>query len=393
MNKHNFFSKAVTWLLITALVNPAMMTPAFARDTDIFLSTTAGSTTAEPNVMIVLDTSDSMNYFEGWTEYPGAYDSHVEYLWNDINIISNAEQTTESLNAISTDVVSTYPFSPWGFWAGAALADRRAIWNAAKAYANATEGSDPGPRSTYRNYQDSSWVYWLPAGTATTDARLRSTTFSRFQGMANGVAGQRGGVAFPPALPTTPYNYSVITDGSRYNACGSSLTQLIPSTVLAPSGYDRNAGVVLNQQWARYEPWLNLTAVNTSGYPGSAAVDNVNGTNYVRGYLNFNGGVTPASWPDATQGAFRDANTNTVSTATFYRPIRVKHAVNSYAGWTDVKPDLGGYVYASKVLDPTVYPTAVLQNTLATYGVTSQISGQTWQVTALLGQSRHPIPV
>ena len=94
MNKTSFFRKAIVWLLITLMANPAFMAPAFARDTDIFLNTTSGSTTAEPNVMIVLDTSDSMNYFEDWHEYPGNYDSHVEYLWNDLNIIGNGVQSS-----------------------------------------------------------------------------------------------------------------------------------------------------------------------------------------------------------------------------------------------------------------------------------------------------------
>ncbi len=109
MNKRNFFSKAVAWLLIIATVNPAAMSPAFARDTDIFLSTTSGASTAEPNIMIVLDTSDSMNLFEDWREYPGAYDSHVEYLWNDLNIIGNgaSPQNTESGSAIATGIGPT----------------------------------------------------------------------------------------------------------------------------------------------------------------------------------------------------------------------------------------------------------------------------------------------
>jgi type IV pilus assembly protein PilY1 len=109
MNKTSFFRKAIVWLLITLTANPAFMAPAFARDTDIFLNTTSGSTTAEPNVMIVLDTSDSMNYFEDWHEYPGAYDSHVEYLWNDLTVIGNGAtpQPTESGSTIASGVGPT----------------------------------------------------------------------------------------------------------------------------------------------------------------------------------------------------------------------------------------------------------------------------------------------
>ena len=93
MKKTTFFRKAIAWLLIATMANPAAMAPAFARDTDIYLSTTSAATTAEPNIMIILDTSDSMNLFEDWHEYPGAYDSHVEYLWNDLNIIGNNAQS------------------------------------------------------------------------------------------------------------------------------------------------------------------------------------------------------------------------------------------------------------------------------------------------------------
>ena len=78
MKKRNLFSKSIAWLLITTLVNPAVMAPAFSRDTDIFLSTTTGSTTAEPNIMIVLDTSDSMNLPEAWREESRHHGSPIE---------------------------------------------------------------------------------------------------------------------------------------------------------------------------------------------------------------------------------------------------------------------------------------------------------------------------
>jgi len=109
VNKSTFFRKAIAWLLIATMANPATMAPAFARDTDIYLSTTSAATTAEPNIMIILDTSDSMNLFEDWHEYPGAYDSHVEYLWNDLSIIGNggSPQNTESNSVIASGVGPT----------------------------------------------------------------------------------------------------------------------------------------------------------------------------------------------------------------------------------------------------------------------------------------------
>ena len=397
MRKPDFFSKALAWLLIVCMVNPAMMTPAFARDTDIFLSTTSGTTTAEPNILLLLDTSNSMNYPEAWTEYPGAYDSHVEYLWNDINLISDTEVTAESTSAISTDVASAAPpQSAWGFWAGADLTARRALWNAARIYANATQSGDPGARSTYRNYQDASWVYWLKAGTGTDNAALRSTTFNRFQAMANGavdrttetiVPTNRGNVTYPPTAPTTPYNYSVGTNATKFNACNTSFSLLTPSTVLAPSSYPRNAGVMLNQQWARHEPWLGLDGINTSGYPGSSTTNTASsGTVYRQGFLKLVAPSMPASWPDSIAGPFRDANDATLSTSAIYRPIRIRNETNSYAGWTDPKPDLGGYIFGKLVPDTSanLYPTTVLQNTLSVYGVTTQIASS-WVATALLG--------
>ena len=87
------WQRRVAWTLIAALANPATVLPlslyssaVAARDTDIYLSTTYAGSTAEPAIMLILDTSDSMNATEGWREYPGAYDSHVEYLLSLIHI-------------------------------------------------------------------------------------------------------------------------------------------------------------------------------------------------------------------------------------------------------------------------------------------------------------------
>ena len=109
MNKREIFRKSVAWSLITTLINPAMIAPAFARDSDIYLLTTTGTSTAEPNVLFILGTNDRMNVAEAWREYdPNTYDSHAEYLWNDSTVINpnvglfGAEQTTESPKGIST---------------------------------------------------------------------------------------------------------------------------------------------------------------------------------------------------------------------------------------------------------------------------------------------------
>ena len=268
MFKSKTFRKAVAWALIAATINPAMIAPAFARDSDIYLANTTGTSTAEPNVLFILGTNDRMNVAEAWREYdPNVYDSHAEYLWNDINIISTTEVTTENANAISDAAPPVNPFSPWGTWSGALNTDRKALWQATLAYAQGTQGSDPGPRTTYRNYWLGSWYYWLPTGTATTDSRLWSVSFNRFLGFVQTVAGARGGVTFP----ATTANYTGTNDFRAANQCTASVTQIEPSTIFAPTTRAQNAGYMLNQQWVRWEPFLGLQAINNPAvnYPGN----------------------------------------------------------------------------------------------------------------------------
>jgi len=348
MNPILRFRKTLAWVLIATLANPfAAISPAFARDTDIFLATSISTTTAEPNVLVVLDTSDSMNIPEAWREYPGAYDSHVEYLWNDINIIRNTEATTEHGSYISTAAAPSAPFSVWGTWAGATLADRQALWNAARLYANATEPGDPGPRHEWRNYNDSSWAYWVPAQspatTSLSDARLRSPSFNRFRASRAVQGGTRGGI-----------NYTGTTDFSGNNQCSASLSAITPSTVFAPSNYARNEGYFSNQQWARYERWLALDTVNNSLYPGSGT----NASGYAVGYLDST--VAPPNT------AIRD-NVGGSPTGSSGQPIRVQNAGTSHAGWTDLQADLGGYEFLSVV---NGYSNARLTSLRGLYGYT-----------------------
>jgi type IV pilus assembly protein PilY1 len=340
--------KTLAWVLIVTLANPfGAFSPAFARDTDIFLATTTSTTTAEPNVLVVLDTSDSMNIPEAWREYPGAYDSHVEYLWNDINIIRNSEATTENASFISTAAAPSAPFSVWGTWAGATLADRQALWNAARVYANATEPGDPGPRNEWRNYNDASWVHWVPAQSpalaSLSDARLRSPSFNRFRASRAVLGGARGGIS-----------YTGTTDFSSSNQCSTSVAALTPSTVFAPSAYSRNNGYFANQQWARYERWLTLDTVNNSLYPGNST----NASGYARGYLDST--VAPPNT------AIRD-NVGSSPTGSSGQPVRVRNAGSSVAGWTDLRADLGGYEFLSVV---NGYTTARLTSLRSIYGYT-----------------------
>ena len=302
MNNRLWFKKTVAWSLIAAIANPAAIAPAFARDTDIFLSVSAGSNTGEPNILIILDTSDSMNIPEAWREYPGAYDSHIEYLWNDPTFISQigcsvancatgSDQFTAATKNQSQPPDYTVGFLPQGYFAGADAAARGAFKQAALNYANAEDPLDAAisgavdARNIWRNYSaggitylnngtlttavapngintDSSWIYWLPAATADTDPRLRAPAFNRWRGDQSNIGGVRGGINYGTAS----------TNFSGNNKCTSSLNQLLPSTVYHPLPNSRNNGVWTNQIWQRWEPYLNLTSVNgTSGVPAYPA--------------------------------------------------------------------------------------------------------------------------
>ena len=255
------FNKWVARILMVSIVNPAMfIPPAAARDTAIYSGLLSATVvTVKPNVLFVIDTSDSMNLPEAWREYEGAYDSHVEYLWNDLTRIVDAnansagEVTAADNNKISTQQIPSQFFTKWGFWHGATLADRQALWQAARTSAKATQihgtapaVTDPGPAYQYRNYNDLSWIYWLPTGTAETDPRLRSPSWNKFRGyiqeLGDGLGGgmTRGGPSF-----NDTNNYQA------YNKCGNSLDALTPSTVFVPSPIARNTGKYLDQQWAR----------------------------------------------------------------------------------------------------------------------------------------------
>ena len=124
MNKRQFGKKTIAWSLIAAMLNPAAMLPAYGRDSDIYLTVTASTITAEPNILITLDTSDSMNLPEAWKEYaplPSTavtdevnYDSHIEYLWNDCTLINctATEQTAAATGTITT-AAGDCPDSGW----------------------------------------------------------------------------------------------------------------------------------------------------------------------------------------------------------------------------------------------------------------------------------------
>ena len=366
------WQRRLAWTLIAALANPASILPlslyssaASARDTDIYVWTTYAGSTAEPAIMLVLDSSDSMNVTEGWREYPGTYDSHVEYLWNDINVIRDSEQTTAHASRITTaaaPVLTTY-----GSWAGNTLAARQALWNAAKASANATEPGDPGPRRTYRNYNNANWVFWLPAGSDEADKRLWSNSFNRWAGgvqQSSFPAQVRGGIDFGSA-----------NDYRAYNKCNDSLAKLLPSTVFAPTPYPRNTGKYLNQEWQRWERYLDLidgraldgdttypTTLGALQVPSStASVQIVTGSvigtvgSSIRARSEFvgtAGGVAPYPVRDSYGRTPPFGNVTDIGDQG--QPIRTRGS-SSRSGWTDLKADLAGFNFQSVVnsLDAT----------------------------------------
>lgn len=382
--------RRVSWIVIASLVNPASVIPlslyssvVSARDTDIYLSTTYAGSTAEPAILLVLDTSDSMNVAEGWREYPGAYDSHVEYLWNDIGIISNSEIPAASATQITTAAAPV--LTKYGSWAGATLAERQALWTAAKNYANATEAGDPGARNTYRNYNNANWIHWLPAGTAESDTRLWSNAFNRWAGgvqQSSFPAQVRGGV-----------DYGSASDFRSFNKCNDSLDKLLPSTVIAPTTYSRNTGKYLNQEWQRWERYLNLTngrltngdttyptTLGATQFPSSSATVAIQ-TGSVVGSIGSNirarteflgtaGGVAPFPVRDSYP-RFSSTLSSIFGSVTDIgdqgQPIRTQET-GSRAGWTQLKADLGGFNFQSYVngLNSTQ-----LVNVLGLYGITA----------------------
>lgn len=341
-------------ILMVSLVNPAMfIAPAWARDTDIYAGLLSSnlSVRVKPNILFVLDTSDSMNLPEAWRERPATeteYDSHVEYLWNDLSRIVDAdagsagEVTTADSTRISTEKIPSVYFTKWGFWHGETLTERQALWQAARNSAKATRAGDPGPNSKYRNYDDLSWIYWLPAtpGVTEDDARLRSPSWNRFRGYIQELGDGQGGTQTrggPSFADTNNYQ--------AYNKCASSLDALTPSTVFVPTSVARNSGKYLEQQWARWEPYLATTTVGNAGYPGSSTLTTALGgaTQYPMGYLDTS---SPATGNPATNPVYRDSYPVATNRGLAGLPIRYNSG-SAGAGWDDVKADAGGFVLNS----------------------------------------------
>ena len=144
--------------------------------------------------------------------------------------------------------------------------------------------------------------------------------------------------------------------------------QITPSTVFAPTDTPMNVGFYLNQQWVRYEPYLNLTAVNSpaTNYPGdhTTAFGGTNNTSaapsiatFYRGYVDGVSGAPTNTAVAPPTNVYRDSWTspadNPVVGGRQGQPIRIQGS--GFAGWADVKADLGGFVFQSYVANSNGY--------------------------------------
>ncbi|MGH8670589.1 MAG: hypothetical protein ACREUA_00935, partial [Burkholderiales bacterium] len=110
MNSARIFRKTLATLVALTMLNSSLYSGlAMARDSDIYLTTTYAGDVAEPNILIVLDTSDSMNIPEAWREFPGDYDSHVEYMSNDTVFMNKVSVLT-----LPPDGQAQTPFGHFG---------------------------------------------------------------------------------------------------------------------------------------------------------------------------------------------------------------------------------------------------------------------------------------
>lgn len=393
------WQRRVAWTLIAALANPAAVLPlslyssvASARDTDIYLSTPYAGSTAEPAILLILDTSDSMNLPEGWREYPGAYDSHVEYLWNDDEFIKKISPTAmkpPDSTSTKTEQDDYKLYARKGFWSEELIKSyesyikpedipdnipdnvreniiRDRLKKHLTEYTLETEAGDPDSRRTSRNYNDAKWIFWLPAGAPETDPRLWSNAFNRWAGgvaQSDFPAQVRGGI-----------DYGSPQDSREHNQCKDSLEKLLPSTVFAPTTYPRNTGKYLNQQWQRWEPYLSLRNGRQSNsdttYPGTLDTKpipsepdkklQIHSTSVVGAvdsqiraqseFLGTAGGGEPT-------GPFpvRDSSPRSAPFSSWTdigdqgQPIRTQDPASSRSGWTDLKADMGGFNFQSYV--------------------------------------------
>lgn len=229
------------------------------------------------NLLIILDTSDSMNQPESWRPYPGSYNSHVEYLWNDPIYINKigvtnppAPTSTAGIGDFNGENVRIGYFTYHISDAASAEQDqtvqntyRATLKNAALADSRGNSSATIGgttytdlPKWLYRNYGGpmefaylhyntyrwfhSSWIYFVPTSlniglTDIADSQyLLSTSFSKFLGANNQTDFYRASIPYrgqvgPVDLSTLSTNPQFNQhdrfdniDYERFNACDAS---------------------------------------------------------------------------------------------------------------------------------------------------------------------------
>lgn len=311
---------SVTFALATAtLIAAGVSAPSWARDTDIYSRSDAAhsESTIKPNVLLVLDNSQSMLAPDGWKEYPGDYDPNVEYLWNYRRNL--ASRPYYQIDAIAVDSAAWQTQidpslgvnkNPMGFIAdkpcddqtpsAAAPGDITEIedrlsgvadtcspsgfrdwimeWPKGKEGVGASE--DWADRRELRNY-DRRILHWLPAGTPETDVRLVSPSLNTFEADDFVDKGIRALIDFDDNH-RRDRNY-----GTDRNRCVASRRSLHESGVLTPGTFFSQAeidslkagpglGKFLNRKWLRWDRHFNAEFSNEYSYPGPGSNRNTN---------------------------------------------------------------------------------------------------------------------
>ncbi|MBL8472442.1 MAG: hypothetical protein JNM98_11635 [Rhodocyclaceae bacterium] len=349
-----------------------------ASGTAVTATTTVSHNLSVGNTVTIYNVADSRYNGTFTVSALPASNSSTQFQYS----VTNAPAAGSATAATGTVMYATpsdrSPLAKAGYWAGTTPEARIALWRAARNYARGTDSLDSSisngsitpsvhgvqigfnSRHVWRNYNDLSWIYWLPGGTSENDDRLRSTSYNRWRGWKRESGDADGNPQIRANLTWTNG-----TDFSSRNKCAAAQSALIPSTIFAPSNTPANAGKYLGHKWLRWNRWLSLTGVNIDGgparsrYPGinrngnasivstsNVALTRRTGTLGLAGDNDFTENPSPAR--DGT--SYREAGTGgNGATGDHGQPIRIQNnssgANQSTAGWAGLKADHGGFVH------------------------------------------------
>ncbi|MGB0957516.1 MAG: hypothetical protein ACPGUF_03495, partial [Litorivicinus sp.] len=421
-------------LTAATLLAAGVSTPSFARDTDIYSRSDFAQSSlgvVEPNVLLVLDNSQSMLAPDGWKEYPGDYDPNVEYLWNETNedrydIRDIALDAPTWDGARDAQGVSQ---NPMGFFAdtpcsgdtqGPAtaaeiseidgmLADEDHCttsgfrnwvrkWPSGKqvmAPGTSDEYTDWGDRELLRDY-DRRYLWWLPAGTAEHDPRLAALSMNNWRGEDWMDEGIRALTNF-----RDPNWYDGNYDGN-HNRCMGSRRSLQEAGVLSPRAFFTDSeiaalkagpglGVYRDKKWVRWEPYGGSETLNESSFPGGSAPVGVNSSEYnssgwpkndsANGNLaysivdlymnNQRQPIRSRPWTDTNGNDLKDSGESWTSSASaFWAPLRADGG--GYEGTSRLESIANGS-NTSPVADRRVYQW--LNNTYPGFAASTALQG------------------